>query len=61
MCGTLVRHITVPLVLSTGKKSSECIERTGEVAGTSKGSSGEKTGHNDTPVHAGIGNSSGSS
>lgn len=38
-----------------------CIERTSKVAGIGEGSPGEKTGQSHAPVHAGIGDSTGSS
>lgn len=44
-----------------GKKSIVCIERTSKVAGIGEGSPGEKTGQSHAPVHAGIGDSTGSS
>ena len=44
-------------VSMTGKKSIVCSKRISEVAGTSKGSLGEKTGQGNTEMHAGFGDS----
>lgn len=44
-----------------GKKSIMCIERTSKVAGIGKGSPGEETGKSHAALHAGIGDSTGSS
>ena len=52
---------TIVLAFVAGKKSTVCIERTSEVAGTGKGPPGEKTGQSYSKVHAGIGDGSGSS
>lgn len=53
--------ITIVLVFVVGKKSTVCLERISEVAGVGKGSPGEKTGQSYTKVHAGFGDSTGSS
>lgn len=42
-------------LLIAGKKSTVCVERTGEVAGISERSPGEETGYCYTEVHASIG------
>jgi len=41
----------------SGKKSIVCSKRISEVAGTSKGSLGEKTSQGNTEMHAGFGDS----
>lgn len=44
-------------VYVTGKKGIVCSKGIGEVAGTSEGSPGEKTGQGNTEMHAGFGDS----